>query len=226
MKAVFIDYMGTIVSEESSYVNEVIYRCHKQAHTKSPSEIASAWFQLHDRLLEKYCGADYKLEHDIAVETFEKIMGEYGFTDSAEELCHGLEMHWMYSPVFDDTKEFFDNCPLPVYLVSNNDDKYLWEAVKRLDIHPAGIITSEKARYYKPDRRIFQEALKASGCTPGEVVHIGDSPDSDVKGAAAAGITPWLLNREGKKEIEGVRRFGSLRDVIREIKRYTPPCIP
>lgn len=218
MKTVFIDYMGTIVSEESRYVNEVIYRCHKQAHTESPSEVAAAWFRLHDSLLGKYCGRDFKPEHDIAVETFERIMEEYGFTDSADELCHGLEMHWMYSPVFDDTKEFFEECPLPIYLVSNNDDKYLEEAVKRLEIHPAGIITSEKARYYKPDRRIFQEALKISGCAPEEVVHIGDSLESDVKGAMSAGITPWLVDRDGRKEIEGVRRFGSLREVLKELR--------
>lgn len=218
MKTVFIDYMGTIVSEESRYVNEVIYRCHKQAHTESPSEVAAAWFRLHDRLLGKYCGRDFKPEHDIAVETFERIMEEYGFTDSADELCHGLEMHWMYSPVFDDTKEFFEECPLPIYLVSNNDDKYLEEAVKRLKIHPAGIITSEKARYYKPDRRIFQEALKISGCAPEEVVHIGDSLESDVKGAMSAGITPWLVDRDGRKEAEGVRRFNSLREVLKELR--------
>ena len=43
-------------------------------------------------------------------------------------------------------------------------------------------------------------AWKISGCAAGEVIHIGDSIVSDVKGASAAGITPVLIDRKTKEQ--------------------------
>ena len=42
------------------------------------------------------------------------------------------------------------------------------------------------------------EFLEVSGCAAGEVIHVGDSPESDAKGAQSAGIVPVLVDRKGK----------------------------
>ena len=42
------------------------------------------------------------------------------------------------------------------------------------------VVSADTARAYKPHREIFDEALRVSGCTPDEVVHIGDSYDPDI----------------------------------------------
>ena len=48
----------------------------------------------------------------------------------------------------------------------------------------------------KPDRRIFDEALRRADETPPDAaVMVGDQIDSDVKGAVGAGIQPVLLDR-------------------------------
>ena len=49
----------------------------------------------------------------------------------------------------------------------------------------------------KPDAAIFHTALKQSGVTAEEAVHVGDSVTSDVEGAQAVGIRPVLLDRAG-----------------------------
>ncbi len=49
----------------------------------------------------------------------------------------------------------------------------------------------------KPDRRIFELALDRSGCDPSQVVHVGDSLQSDVRGANGIGIRSVWLNRDG-----------------------------
>lgn len=57
------------------------------------------------------------------------------------------------------------------------------------------ILSSCDVGYEKPDNTIFQAALSQAGVKPGEVVHVGDQYHSDVVGAWAVGITPFLLDR-------------------------------
>jgi putative hydrolase of the HAD superfamily len=60
-----------------------------------------------------------------------------------------------------------------------------------------GVMTSAVAGARKPDRRLFEAALELAGFGPEAAVHVGDSLDDDVAGAAAAGIRPVLLRRDG-----------------------------
>jgi len=59
------------------------------------------------------------------------------------------------------------------------------------------LVTSEDARYAKPDPRIFEIALERLDCAASEAVMIGDSWDSDIAGARSAGLRPIWFNREG-----------------------------
>lgn len=59
-----------------------------------------------------------------------------------------------------------------------------------------GVVCSAEVGASKPDPAIFLAALELAGVSPGEVVHVGDSPEEDVAGALAAGIRPLLLRRD------------------------------
>jgi putative hydrolase of the HAD superfamily len=60
----------------------------------------------------------------------------------------------------------------------------------RVDI----VVDSAVVGVAKPDPRIFEPALAATGVRPDEAVHVGDSVLADVGGARAAGITPLHLD--------------------------------
>ena len=68
------------------------------------------------------------------------------------------------------------------------------------DVHFIGIghcfdfvVTSESVGCAKPDARIFEAAMAAGGADPGNTVHVGDHPQTDVGGASALGIrTVWV----------------------------------
>lgn len=75
--------------------------------------------------------------------------------------------------------------------------------------HAAGVVSADTVRAYKPHREIFDEALRLSGCAPGEAVHIGDSYGTDVTGARAAGVRPVLLLR-GRSGHDGVENVDNL----------------
>ena len=51
--------------------------------------------------------------------------------------------------------------------------------------------------FHKPDLRIFELALSKAGCLPHEVLHVGDSLESDVLGAQNCGLRTVWLNRKG-----------------------------
>lgn len=73
-----------------------------------------------------------------------------------------------------------------------------------------GVITSAEAGASKPDRAIFDAALKAAGCSAAEAVHVGDSVEHDVEGARAAGIRPLLLAREGEGDLTSLDELPAL----------------
>lgn len=58
------------------------------------------------------------------------------------------------------------------------------------------IIVSENAGYNKPDRRIFDFALKTAGINSSEAVFVGDEYDVDMLGAQNAGIKGIWFNRK------------------------------
>jgi putative hydrolase of the HAD superfamily len=50
----------------------------------------------------------------------------------------------------------------------------------------------------KPDARIFREAAQRLGVAPEHVLHVGDDPDLDVRGARDAGLRTAWINRESR----------------------------
>ena len=88
------------------------------------------------------------------------------------------------------------------------------QALQRNGLKAAGVVSADTARAYKPRREIFDEALRVSGCTPGEVVHIGDSYDTDVLGARGAGIRPVLLLRGRARRHDDVDAADGLEQVL------------
>lgn len=66
----------------------------------------------------------------------------------------------------------------------------------------------------KPSPEIFHRTLARLGVTPERVLHVGDSPRDDYDGAAAAGLTPRLLDRHGLFAGDSYLRIESLTEVI------------
>ena len=76
------------------------------------------------------------------------------------------------------------------------------------------MVSADSARAYKPHREMFDEAIRFSGCAPGEVVHIGDSYDTDVVGARSAGIRPVLLLRGRARQHDDVDAADDLEQAL------------
>ena len=51
--------------------------------------------------------------------------------------------------------------------------------------------------WIKPNPLHFQHAVTLAGCTPAEILHVGDHPDRDIAGARLAGLRTCLRHTEG-----------------------------
>ncbi len=82
------------------------------------------------------------------------------------------------------------------------------------------VITSGDIGRGKPDPAPYRAALKLLGVDSHEAVFVGDSLDSDIAGARAAGMRSILVDRRGKKR-EGagylvVQHLGTINDFLGE----------
>ena len=83
-------------------------------------------------------------------------------------------------------------------VVSNADQEHI--AAWSFTLPVQFILISETVRAYKPDPRMFQQALERLGLHPHEVLHVGDSDVDDVQGAKAAGLRVAWVNRHGRPQ--------------------------
>lgn len=61
------------------------------------------------------------------------------------------------------------------------------------------VVFSQDVGVEKPGPEMFLAACRQSGCEPSELMHVGDSLESDVAGANGVGAVSVWLNRESKR---------------------------
>ena len=108
-------------------------------------------------------------------------------------------------------------------LVSNFDHPpYVHELLDEMALRPHfdAVVVSGEVGCKKPDPRIFDFALEATGLQPHEVLHVGDTED-DVNGALAAGIRPVLIRRPGSPPLEEAALSGEV-TVIASLAELLP----
>lgn len=100
---------------------------------------------------------------------------------------------------------------LDIYVVSNWDVQ-LEEVLESLGWtrYFDGIVASAVVGVEKPEPGIFEEALRVSGASRERVVHVGNDPVADVKGATASGIDALYLNRSGEGAPQAVAEMPDL----------------
>lgn len=75
------------------------------------------------------------------------------------------------------------------------------------------VVSSAEQGCEKPSPRIWAPALAALSLPPEAVAHVGDEPEADVAGAAAAGLRPILLGDADLPDGLVAMRIGSLAEL-------------
>ncbi len=218
IKAFFVDFYGTLVHEDGEVIKEITDIICRTGKVENRKEVGAFWWNDFQTMLSNSYDEGFETQRELERKSLVHTLEKFHSSENADELSNLMFAHWVKPPIFEDTKEFFKKSPIPIYIVSNIDTSDILDAISFHDLSPAGVYTSEDAKSYKPRAELFSLALKNSGLSADEVIHIGDSISSDVKGAGALKIKALWLNRFGKNVPDGVDSIRNLCKAIERIK--------
>jgi HAD superfamily hydrolase (TIGR01549 family) len=103
--------------------------------------------------------------------------------------------------------------------VLSNTESNLRDRIAAAGIGPffETLVISAEVGSEKPDRKIFDEALRRMAVASEHALHVGDFYSIDVVGARGAGITPIMLDAKGLSPDREVTRVASLIELARLI---------
>jgi putative hydrolase of the HAD superfamily len=217
-KAIFFDAMGTLfhlthdVGHHYALVgNEIglkldaakLYRAFSQAWDAMPrrepidgpreDDDKGWWRELVERVLDDVAPSLNELDRDNFFEIAYEHFAEAGVWD-------------LYPEVVDVLEKLSRRFQLAV--VSNFDGR-LRMILEHLGISRffEHVFVSSELGADKPTAEIFRRALRVVRLRPNEVLHVGDDPERDWKGASAAGLSIFKLDR----------KKNSLRDLLKQL---------
>lgn len=214
IKAVFIDFYGTVVHEDGEIIKQISQEIYNTGEVEDKSEIGAYWWNEFQTAFHSAYGIKFETQRTLEYCSLKKTIEHFRSSANAEALSNLMFAHWVKPPIFEESKQFFEMCSVPVYIVSNIDRDDVLQAIEYHGLKPQGVFTSEDARSYKPRKELFEFALNRTGLPAEQVVHIGDSLSSDVKGASSVGINTIWVNRSGREVPDGVVAVGNLLEVF------------
>ena len=127
------------------------------------------------------------------------------------------------APAFEEARRTVETLGrrLPIALMSNADDDFLFPVLGKNALTFPVIVSSEEARAYKPHRSIFALLSERMGVAPEGILYVGDSMLADVTGSKNAGMHAAWINR-GADESGASDWASTKRDLARpdyELKR-------
>ena len=214
IKVIFLDYTGTMVMEDEPYTRELLRYFLKHSSFQDPAEVLKVVWGLIKKLEAESAGEHFIRNEEKVNKILDWCEEKAGLSGDRSYILETWKKVRIHAPLYEDVKPFFESCPLPIYVLSNDDLCYLEQSMLEKGLQPAGIISAESARACKPDRRIFEYALQTAGVKPSEALLIGDSMTSDILAARAVGMEAVLIDRKGGAVEEGVRVIRTLKECL------------
>lgn len=112
---------------------------------------------------------------------------------------------------------------VPLYVLANWDSDL--PTVLRntgLDGFFSEALSSQMLGHEKPERACFEAFLSRTSLDPSTTVYVGNEYIADVVGARDCGLTPLLVDRDGKMRFADCARVSSLAELASVMKEYLP----
>ncbi len=125
-----------------------------------------------------------------------KIADEKLAREMAADFLAGLPNRKNLFPYTIEILDYLINKNYVLHLITNGFESVQHDKLKHSNLHNyfKEIITSELAGSLKPNKEIFEFALKAADAKTEESIMIGDNIEADIKGAMNAGLDTIFVN--------------------------------
>ncbi len=186
------DCYGTLINWE-----EGILRCMHHilaAHEKDRND--ATILQLYGDFEARAEREEYCRYREVLQSVVEQFGEHLGFTPTDQEvrsLPESLALWKAWPDTVSALRELQTRFRLAI--ISNVDDDLFAATQPQLGVEFKQVITAERARAYKPSRKIFELALSLVGVPAQRILHVGQSVYHDVLPAQALGLATVWVNR-------------------------------
>ena len=211
LRGLLLDFYGTVVEDDDAVMAAIAARVAAHAAPGvTASEVLDAWNRQYEAVA---AGSTFRPLRECALGSLQTVLDELGWAGDAADLCSSQLAFWRRPPLRSGTREFLERVELPICLVSDADRSDVDAALAHHGLMFSAVVTSDQVRAYKPDAAMFRAGLSALGLRPEEVLHIGDSIHTDVRGACAVGIGAVWVNRSGRPRPSGIPLVAEVPDL-------------
>ncbi|MDC0252913.1 HAD family hydrolase [Chloroflexi bacterium] len=159
---------------------------------------------------------DFKTYEQAWSNCFEKVLDELNLKGNPKDLSKKCIINMGKNKPYEESSVYLnkmsEHCKLGV--ISNADNDFLNPVLKKIDFKFDYILSSESARLYKPDPRIFLRFLEENKLDPEDCWYVGDKEYDDVLGSSSVGMKPFLIDRSVYNEIEVKNKFIKISNLI------------
>jgi len=224
IKALFVDFYGTLVEEDDIIVSSIIENIVNNSDIKNinKKDIGQYWWKEFVSLCNIHNGNNFLLQKEIEYISLNNTAKYFQSNININNELEKMFNYWKNPKIFTDTLLFLKNIKLPIIIVSNIDNKEIYEAIENNNIKIENIVTSEDSLYYKPNENMFKIALDKNKLNANEIIHIGDSLSNDIIGANNVNIKSIWINRNNKQNNTNVNPnllVNNLSEIIENINK-------
>lgn len=207
LKAIIFDVYNTLFrNDTSSWMDTFRELCRIQDLPISPDDLWARWKSIEVRFRQTRTNLEHPEEsppfktyqeawREAFVDAFDSL-GIRGDPDHAAQLSvDGLATREPYEDTFPFLEYVRHRWKRSV--LTNADSGSILPLLQRYELSFDAVVTSEIARAYKPDPRIFLRIVKETGVLPEEALYVGDTLFDDIHGAKLAGLPTAWINRNG-----------------------------
>jgi len=103
----------------------------------------------------------------------------------------------------------------PIAVVSNTDDDLIPGNLEQIGVRFDYVITAEQAQAYKPSRKAFEYALRVTGRTADQVIHVAQGFEYDIIPTHGLGMRRVWINRSGRRGNSAFMPYEEIPDMSR-----------
>lgn len=189
-----LDCYGTLVDWEAGTIEALRPLLARHGVILSDDEIIAAAQEIEEPL----CQPPYKPYRAVLAGVVEGFGRRFGFAVAAAErdlLASSVPSWRPFPDTADALRALQRRCRLAV--ISNIDDDLFAATARQLGVAFDLVVTAEQARCYKPDRAIFEEALRRLGVAGTSVMHVAEGV-TEIPPARRLGCTTAWVRRNGR----------------------------
>ncbi len=235
LREVFFDAGGTILNVRGS-VGEVYAAAAARRGIRADAAAVerafrSAWSRsLLRRRDAQYLSTDHVLREEwrrIVEDSFDGLVPREVARDAFEELYDHFSGPdpWVVADGAAETFAALRSDGMRLGILSNWDSR-LPAVLEKLGLSGFfdHLVISYRVGVEKPHPRIFEEAARAAGAPPSELLLVGDSWEQDIVPARRLGWrTLWISRQPGGSDPDRVESFREILDSVRNINAGSPP---